>query len=139
MPSITDIPIEIFIDNIFPLLPLANLLRLGTTNRFFYLLTADETFWKRKIEQDYNFPSSETARNTGWRFLYKRLANPKVYVWGYVPFMQHPRIGLNPTLILARVPKEDSVFLKPSYQRLSFKVVCPSQSLCVSQVCAWSP
>ena len=84
MPTITDIPIEVFIDNILPLLPLADLLRLSSTNKFFYLLAADETFWKRKLEVDFNFPSSETARNTGWRFIYRRLANPKVYVWGCV-------------------------------------------------------
>lgn len=84
MPSLSDVPVEIFIDNIFPLLPVRDLLRFGATNRAFYLLTSDETFWKRKLEAEFNFPGSDTARITGWKFIYRRLSNPKVYVWGYV-------------------------------------------------------
>lgn len=82
MPQITDIPIEVFIDVLLPLLPVSDLLRLGCTSHFFYLITSDEPFWHRKIQEDYNFPSSDTARTTGWKFIYRRLANPKVYVWG---------------------------------------------------------
>ncbi|EKM49963.1 uncharacterized protein PHACADRAFT_264421 [Phanerochaete carnosa HHB-10118-sp] len=82
MPTITDVPLEIFLDNLFPLLPVPDLLSLEATNRFFYQLTSDETFWKRKIQKDYNFPDSDTARTTGWKFIYKRLSNPKIYVWG---------------------------------------------------------
>ena len=84
MPSLFDIPVEIFIDVIFPLLPLINLLRFGTTNRALYRLTSDETFWKRKIEADFNFPISKTARTAGWKFLYQRLTTSQIYVWGYV-------------------------------------------------------
>ncbi|KAK7686291.1 hypothetical protein QCA50_010515 [Cerrena zonata] len=91
MPRITDVPVEVFIDVLLPLLPVSSLLRLGCTNRFFYLLTSDEPFWHRKIQEDYNFPSSDTARTTGWKFIYKRLANPKVYVWGEA---SHGRLGL---------------------------------------------
>lgn len=82
MTYIVDVPIEVFIDHIFPLLPIGDLLHLGATSKFFYLLSSDETFWKRKLEDDFNFPSKETARTTGWKFLYRRLANPKVFVWG---------------------------------------------------------
>ncbi|PSR71035.1 hypothetical protein PHLCEN_2v13083 [Hermanssonia centrifuga] len=83
MPRITEIPVEIYLDNLLPFLPVQDLSRLGTTNRFFYLLSSDETFWKRKIEEDFNFSVSDTARTTGWKFLYKSLSNPKIYVWGY--------------------------------------------------------
>ena len=79
---ITDIPIEIFLDSLFPSLPIVDLQHLGATSKFFYNLTSDETFWKRKLQEDYNFPESDTARTTGWKFIYKRVANPKVYVWG---------------------------------------------------------
>jgi SCF-associated factor 1 len=79
---ITDIPIEVVLDNLLPLLPIADLQHFAATNKFFYALCSDETFWKRKLHEDYNFPESDTARTTGWKFIYKRLANPKIYVWG---------------------------------------------------------
>ena len=82
MPTLSDVPIEIFLDNLLPLLPLTDLQHLGATNKFFYKLTSDDTFWKRKLQEEFNFPDSDTARTTGWKFIYKRLANPKVYVWG---------------------------------------------------------
>ncbi|CAL1714557.1 unnamed protein product [Somion occarium] len=83
MPSIKDIPAEIFLDNLLLMLPVPDILRLGCTNRFFYLLTNDEPFWHQRLQQDFNFPSSDTARTTGWKFIYKRLTNPKVYLWGH--------------------------------------------------------
>lgn len=84
-PTLADIPVELFLDNIFPLLQIPDLHSLGSTNKDFYKLTSDDTFWHRKIKADYNFSGSDTARTTGWKFIYKRLTNPKVYVWGYVP------------------------------------------------------
>ncbi|CAL1714558.1 unnamed protein product [Somion occarium] len=91
MPNITDIPVEIFLDNLLPILPVSDILRLGCTNRFFYLLTNDEPFWHQRLQRDFNFPSSDTARTTGWKFIYKRLTNPKVYVWGEA---SHSRLGI---------------------------------------------
>ncbi|KAH8093827.1 RCC1/BLIP-II [Cristinia sonorae] len=89
--TVTDIPVEVWLDNILTHLPLADLLRLGCANRFFYLLASDEPFWHRKLQQDFNFPSSDTARLTGWKFLYRRLRNPQVFVWGDP---SHSRLGL---------------------------------------------
>ncbi|KAL6307246.1 RCC1/BLIP-II [Sparassis latifolia] len=88
---VTDLPVELFLDNILPLLALSDLFRLSCTSRLFYLLASDETLWHRKLQDDFNFTGSETARNTGWKFLYKRLANPKVYVWGE---KSHGRLGM---------------------------------------------
>ncbi|THH05395.1 hypothetical protein EW145_g4827 [Phellinidium pouzarii] len=42
----------------------------------------DETFWKLKCKEDFNFSSSRTARTSGWKYIYQGLSNPKVYVWG---------------------------------------------------------
>lgn len=84
MVTLADLPIELFIDHIFPILPVSDLLSLACTNRFFSQLASDEPFWHRKIQEDFNFPTSDTARNAGWKFLYRRLFNPKVLVWGYV-------------------------------------------------------
>lgn len=84
MSTLQDIPPEVFLDNLLPYLPITDLQHIGATNKYFYKLTSDDLFWKRKLREDYNFSDSSTARNTGWKFIYKRLANPKVYVWGYV-------------------------------------------------------
>lgn len=80
--SVCDIPVEVWLDHILTYLPLSDLLRLGCTNRFFYLLTSDEPFWHRKLQQEFNFSGSDTARATGWKFIYKRFRSPQVYVWG---------------------------------------------------------
>ena len=84
MPShITDLPVELFLDNILLLLPVPDLLNLGRANIHFAQLTSDETFWHRKLQEDFNFTGSETARKNGWKFLYSRLSHPHVFVWGY--------------------------------------------------------
>ncbi|KAE9399557.1 RCC1/BLIP-II [Gymnopus androsaceus JB14] len=70
MLSVTDIPIEIFLDNLLHLLPLNDLLSLQGTNKFFAALCSDETFWKQKLSQDFNFPDETTARTSGWKFIY---------------------------------------------------------------------
>jgi len=77
-----DIPIEVLLDNLLPSLPVPDLLRLGSTNRFFASLCNDDTFWKRKLQQDFNFSDEGTARSTGWKFIYQGLSRPRTYVWG---------------------------------------------------------
>ena len=85
MPAgLADLPVELFTDNIFPFLPPRDIVSLGSINKFFHSLYQDEAYWHRRIQEDFNFPSSETARQTGWLFLYQRLSNPKLYVWGSV-------------------------------------------------------
>ncbi|PIL24865.1 hypothetical protein GSI_12752 [Ganoderma sinense ZZ0214-1] len=91
MPGIADVPVELFFDGIFTFLPVRDLLNFGATNRFLNSVVDDEAFWHRKIEQDFNFSGSDTARQTGWKFLYKRLSKPDAYVWGE---KSHSRLGL---------------------------------------------
>ncbi|TBU47471.1 RCC1/BLIP-II [Dichomitus squalens] len=82
MPGIADLPVELFVDDIFAYLPVRDLLNFGAINRFFNSLVNDEALWHQRIEQDFNFSGADTARHSGWKFLYKRLSNPAVYVWG---------------------------------------------------------
>ena len=82
--GIADVPVEVLIDNILPFCEVKDVFSLGCTNKFFALITTDDTFWKRRLAVDYNFTGSETARSSGWKFIYKRLRNPRVFVWGYV-------------------------------------------------------
>lgn len=85
--EIADIPVEVLIDNILPFCDVNDVFSLGCTNKFFALVTTDDMFWKRRLVVDYNFTGSDTARTSGWKFIYKRLRNPRVFVWGYVIFL----------------------------------------------------
>ncbi|KAI9510499.1 RCC1/BLIP-II [Russula earlei] len=79
---LADIPVELFLDNLLPLADVRDVLSLGSTDRSFAALCADETFWKRKCKEDFNFTSQETARQSGWKNLYRGLRYPKIFVWG---------------------------------------------------------
>lgn len=81
MSLLESLPQELYIDNIFPWLPLRDVLSLFCVNRFFAKLGNDEVFWKRRLEEDFNFNPSN-ARNRGFKFLYSRLNKPRVFVWG---------------------------------------------------------
>ena len=82
--SLTDLPIELIQDHLLPVLDVKDLLALSATNRQFKELIEDETLWKRRCKQDFNFSGSQTARTKGWRFIYRGLTDPKVFVWGSV-------------------------------------------------------
>jgi len=79
---LADIPVEVFLDNLLPFAELRDVLNLGSTNKFFAALAADNTFWKRKCQADFNFTSQETARQSGWKNLYRGLNHPRIFVWG---------------------------------------------------------
>ncbi|KIY71850.1 RCC1/BLIP-II protein [Cylindrobasidium torrendii FP15055 ss-10] len=92
MSSITELPLELWLDNILPALPLPDVARLAQTCKFFGDLAADDTFWKRKCDADFNFSAAGTARTSGWKFIYSGLSKPRVYVWGN---RQNGRLGLS--------------------------------------------
>lgn len=76
------IPVDVFLDDLFPLLELADLLRLSQVNKFLAALGENDALWRRKLLEDLNYFNFSNARTTGFKFLYKRLRNPKVFVWG---------------------------------------------------------
>lgn len=80
-PKLQDIPIEVFLDHLLPSIDLPDLLSLAQTSKFFALLCADDTFWKLKLKDDYNFSNTD-ARNKGFKSLYRGIKNPQLYVWG---------------------------------------------------------
>ncbi len=86
---IADIPVEVFLDNLLPLAELRDVLSLGSTNKLFAAVCADETFWRRRCQADFNFTSQETARQSGWKNLYRGLRHPKIFVWGSVITLVH--------------------------------------------------
>ncbi|KAF8493190.1 RCC1/BLIP-II, partial [Russula emetica] len=79
---IADIPVEVFLDNLLPLAELRDVLSLASTNKLFAAVCADETFWRRRCQADFNFTSQETARQSGWKNLYRGLRHPRIFVWG---------------------------------------------------------
>lgn len=85
MPSLADIPLEVLIDNFLPYIPLASIAALSLTSKDLAALCSDDTFWKRKLQEDYNFSDASTARTSGgYKFLYRGFHRAKLYVWGCV-------------------------------------------------------
>ncbi|KIM90238.1 hypothetical protein PILCRDRAFT_811954 [Piloderma croceum F 1598] len=91
MPSLSDLPVDVLLDNLLPSIPVPDVLNLASTNRFFAILGADDTFWKRKLQDDFNFSGAGTARTSGWKVIYKGLSKPRIYTWGT---NEHGRLGL---------------------------------------------
>ena len=83
VPGISKLPVELFIEGILPYLSARDIVHIGSTNKFFSSIYQDDALWRLKIQEDFNFPMSDTARKTGWWFLYKQLNGSKLYVWGY--------------------------------------------------------
>ncbi|KAF9519464.1 hypothetical protein BS47DRAFT_1468626 [Hydnum rufescens UP504] len=79
--NLLDLPIEVFLDQLFPAIQLSDLLSLSRTCKFFAILCSDDTFWKRKLREDFNYSITD-ARNKGFRLLYRGIRRPHVYVWG---------------------------------------------------------
>jgi SCF-associated factor 1 len=79
---LADLPVEVLLDHLLPELTISGLLSLTCTSRFFADLGEDDTLWKRKLYDDFNFTGEGTARMSGWKFIYRGLAHPKAFVWG---------------------------------------------------------
>lgn len=82
MPTLSDVPVDVLLDNLLPSIEVTDLLSLASTSRFFAILGADDTFWKRKLQEDFNFSGAGTARTSGWKVIYKGLSKPRIYTWG---------------------------------------------------------
>ncbi|KAL1917599.1 uncharacterized protein VTP21DRAFT_3992 [Calcarisporiella thermophila] len=80
--QITDLPEEILVDNIFAYLSNSSLAAAAQSCKFFARLIEDESIWKHKCLNEFNFPDLVTFRQLGWRTLYRRLRHPRVYTWG---------------------------------------------------------
>ncbi|KAF4611294.1 hypothetical protein D9613_006938 [Agrocybe pediades] len=75
--NIGDLPIELLLDDILPFLPVADLLHLTCCSKLFSVLCSDDTLWKHKLSEDYNFSGEGTARTSGWKFIYRGLFKPR--------------------------------------------------------------
>ncbi|KAF9482577.1 RCC1/BLIP-II [Pholiota conissans] len=80
--NLATLPIEVLIDNVLPFISVPDLSRLAQCNKLFSILCADETIWRHKVLEDFNFSGQGTARTSGWKFIYRGLFKPRVFVWG---------------------------------------------------------
>ncbi|KAJ7442275.1 regulator of chromosome condensation 1/beta-lactamase-inhibitor protein II [Mycena latifolia] len=95
--SLETLPVEVILDNLLMDMAIQSVVRLGCTNKFFADICADELLWQRRLQTDFNFSGAGTARVSGWKFIYRGLFNPKVFVWGE---KTHGRLGLG-----SKIPK----------------------------------
>ncbi|KAL4267072.1 hypothetical protein AB1N83_000676 [Pleurotus pulmonarius] len=49
---------------------------------FFQRICSDEPFWKNKLERDFNFSPTATARQSRSKLIYQGLRRPHLFVWG---------------------------------------------------------
>ncbi|KAF8514431.1 regulator of chromosome condensation 1/beta-lactamase-inhibitor protein II [Hysterangium stoloniferum] len=82
MTWLTDIPLEVLIDDLLPYVALESIPSLSATCKYLASVCDDDTFWKRKLKEDYNFSDSSNARTKGYKFLYRGVKNSTCYVWG---------------------------------------------------------
>ncbi|KAG9006088.1 hypothetical protein FRB94_000993 [Tulasnella sp. JGI-2019a] len=84
MPAhITDLPVELLLDHLLPTLAIPDLLALTRTNRFIASVCNDDILWKLRLKRDFNFTANaDTARESGFKVLYRGLRKPSVYTWG---------------------------------------------------------
>ena len=86
MPTFADIPRELVLDSILPILSNRDILAIGATNHALLDLTSDSLLWEKRCGEDFNFAKSRLPEGYAftWKTLYKKLANPIMYGWGLV-------------------------------------------------------
>ena len=86
--KIVDIPAKLLISSVLPFCEAKDVLSLGCTNRFFALVANDDTFWRQRLVNDYNFTGLGVAKKGDCKSIYRKLRNLqlRVFVWGCVTF-----------------------------------------------------
>lgn len=75
-----DLPVDIFLDSLLPRLDTSSLARLSETCRYLNQLCNDDRLWRERVEADY--PRSIGQGGCGYKALYRRLKDVKIYTWG---------------------------------------------------------
>jgi len=81
----------------------------------------DETVWKRRLLEDFNFDGAGTARQTGWKFIYNALYRPRgmwFHRWTleYTLFVPQNslRLGVRKSRVSSQKETESSMFQRKS-------------------------
>lgn len=80
--KLLELPVDILVENVFSRLDANTLVRLSLTCQELYRLCNDEHLWKHLVSEDYNIPRDASFRHSGWKSLYARLSDSRVYTWG---------------------------------------------------------
>lgn len=78
------LPIDVLL-NILPLLSVNDLISLSSTNKSFEELIngkAGEFIWRDRLSLDFSYPINNTARQGGWRSIYRKVRTSSTYVCG---------------------------------------------------------
>ena len=96
MPAgIASLPEDVLSCILLPLLSAQDIAQLATTNRQFNTLCEDPFIWKTRFKEDFSWKDQSISQDTDWKTLYKRLAYPGVFGWGWDLFIQSwPLTGL---------------------------------------------
>ncbi|WWD16048.1 hypothetical protein CI109_100473 [Kwoniella shandongensis] len=92
-PTLTDVPSEVVLEYLLPVLPVKDIAALSGVNRHLHALTSDPTFWRLKTTSDFSFsPSSlpPSPSSSWWTRVYLGLLHPRAFVWGS---SDHGRLG----------------------------------------------
>ncbi|CAO3596202.1 unnamed protein product [Absidia cylindrospora] len=81
-PVISELPTNVLLNNILANLDALSLAQLSLTSRLFGELCRDELLWKHSVLQDFHIPLDASFRQLGWKNLYGRLNDSRVYTWG---------------------------------------------------------
>jgi hypothetical protein len=90
MASLGSLPIDIVLDNLLPCLRIKDVVSLFSVNKAFVDFSKLETFWIRRLKDDFRIPNLPDRTRFDSRFLYSRLYNPKIFVWGWAPLCLIP-------------------------------------------------
>lgn len=101
--GVSQIPYQLLLDAILPLLDIQTLIRLRAVSHAFKEAVDDNVVWRRRIRTDFRFPLQSSARTTGWKTIYRGLANPELYTWGEP---SHNRLGVE---IRRRQPNDNEM------------------------------
>lgn len=90
--GILALPYQLLIDGILGKLDVQSLVQVRATCRTLRLAVDDDIIWRRRILADFRFPVRSTARTSGWRTLYRALADPEMFTWGN---LEENRLGVD--------------------------------------------
>ncbi|KAM3579561.1 hypothetical protein VKS41_008019 [Umbelopsis sp. WA50703] len=79
---LSNLPVDVLIQDLLPRLPYKTLIELSKTSKFFYRLCGDESLWKKLALRELHIPAYATFRNRGWKDIFAKLHHPVVYTWG---------------------------------------------------------
>lgn len=92
MKRIDDLPLDLLLEHLIPLLSLQDLLSFASTCQSLQnLIHSTQSIWRARVQAQYRFPSSATGRLDGFKSLYRKLTKPQLWVWGQA---SNSRLGL---------------------------------------------